>query len=262
MNKPIILNSTIQSLNIEPTTELYAALQNAYDYFNQSLFEARLPKVIFTTQRQKNVMGYFSRQRWVSREGSLCHEIAINPSYVASSSLIELLQTLVHEITHCWQCDFGRVGRRGYHNKEWADKMESFGLMPSSTGSIGGARTGDRMSDYPIPDGVFIKECLALISTGFILPWVDRFTLRTTPVKETLSPELEALALEKDVMALLVNDLDGLLDQELLLPAGDIPKGRIKSKYSCPACHINVWGKPELNLSCNNCNEALLEQEG
>lgn len=50
-------------------------------------------------------------------------------------------------MTHLWQYHFGKPGRRGYHNKEWANKMESIGLMPSSTGQPGGDKTGDKMAE-------------------------------------------------------------------------------------------------------------------
>jgi hypothetical protein len=35
--------------------------------------------------------------------------------------------------------------------------MEEIGLMPSSTGAPGGKKTGQKMSDYIIPGGVFIE---------------------------------------------------------------------------------------------------------
>jgi hypothetical protein len=54
--------------------------------------------------------------------------------------------------------------------------MEAVGLMPSTTGRPGGKKTGEKMSDYPIPGGRFLKECDSLVSGGrFDLPWVDRF---------------------------------------------------------------------------------------
>ncbi len=51
-------------------------------------------------------------------------EIAMNPSYFGVVPLLEILQTLVHEMAHAWQFHFGEPGRRGYHNKEWADKWK------------------------------------------------------------------------------------------------------------------------------------------
>lgn len=41
--------------------------------------------------------------------------------------------------------------------KEWADKMQSIGLIPSSSGEPGGKRTGDKMADFPAEDGKFLQ---------------------------------------------------------------------------------------------------------
>ena len=32
------------------------------------------------------------------------------------------------------------------------------------------------------------------------------------------------------------------------------PPSRKKTKYTCPNCKCNVWGKPELRIRCINCN--------
>ena len=88
---------------MNPTAELYNAMQLAFDHFNNDLFNKTLPQVLFTNQRQQGVMGYFAPNRWTSVKGKNCHEIAINPLYVGKATLIELMQTLVHEMVHCWQ---------------------------------------------------------------------------------------------------------------------------------------------------------------
>ena len=75
---------------MQPTQELYNALDLAYQHFNQSLFNGTLPPVLFTTQRQHGVMGYFAPERWAGTAGNTCHEIAINPSYVGRAVLIEV----------------------------------------------------------------------------------------------------------------------------------------------------------------------------
>lgn len=132
-----------------PTAQAYAELQAAFDHYNRELFGGELPPCLITMQREKRTYGYFSSERFVHRhDRSKTDEIAINPSYFAVVPLLEVLQTLVHEMVHAWQFHFGKPGRRGYHNKEWADKMEAIGLMPSSTGKPGGARTGEKMADY------------------------------------------------------------------------------------------------------------------
>jgi hypothetical protein len=45
-----------------------------------------------------------------------------------------ILSTLVHEMVHVWQETYGNPSRRGYHNRQWAEKMREVGLQPSSTG--------------------------------------------------------------------------------------------------------------------------------
>ena len=47
---------------------------------------------------------------------------------------------------------------KGYYNKEYADKIESLGLMPSNTGEKGGSRFGQKMDSYPIAKGKFTKS--------------------------------------------------------------------------------------------------------
>lgn len=58
---------------------------------------------------------------------------------------------------HLWQHVFEKPSRTGYHNNEWAKKTQAVGLMPSSTGKNGGHITGQKISNYPIEDGVFMK---------------------------------------------------------------------------------------------------------
>jgi predicted SprT family Zn-dependent metalloprotease len=137
------------------------------------------PSCLITLQREKRTFGYFSAARFASLDGSTTDEIAMNPTYFAVVPIIETLQTQVHEMTHLWQHHFGKPGRGRYHNEEWARKMESIGLMPSSTGQPGGARTGDSMADYAVEGGRFLAACHELLTANFTLSWYDRFLCRS-----------------------------------------------------------------------------------
>jgi hypothetical protein len=75
----------------------------------------------------------------------------------------------VHEMTQAWQQAHGRPSARGYHNAEWSEKLKSVGLYPSSTGMVGGRETGQHMSDYIIPDGLFARSYERLAATGWRL---------------------------------------------------------------------------------------------
>ena len=32
-----------------------------------------------------------------------------------------------------------------------------------------------------------------------------------------------------------------------------------KSKYSCPGCDTNIWGKPKLRVTCDQCNRSFTQ---
>lgn len=247
---------------MKPTDELYQSLQVAYGYFNQTLFRKKLPNIIFTVQRQNGVLGYFAADRWSSLSGARCHEIAINPAHMGDSRLIEVLQTLVHEMVHCWQHCYGSPSRGCYHNKEWAYKMVEIGLQPSSTGLPGGAIIGQQMSDYPIEKGLFIKMCYALVNEkAFNIPWIDR---RSTPKSEVLEnaasqfsnfeePYNEVQFADQQAAELMTMNFSEIMPENTFMPYTP-QTARVKQTYQCPDCFNKVWGKPDLDIICGDCD--------
>lgn len=173
----------------KPTMQMYSFVQDAYDFFNDKLFAGELPPCLLTLQREKNTMGYFSSNRWQGGGKQVVHEIALNPAFFITHKPLELMQTLVHEMVHLWQHEFGKPSHRAYHNTEWANKMESIGLMPSDTGEPGGKRTGQRMSDYPIEGGAFYLQCIVFAKMGYKLPFYDRYAKReSTQIRNISEP--------------------------------------------------------------------------
>jgi len=77
---------------------------------------------------------------------------------------------MVHEMVHLWQHEHGQPGRRGYHNAEWASAMDLIGLVPSKTGTPGGAKTGQRMRQYVAPGGRF-AAAFDLMPPAYYFPW-------------------------------------------------------------------------------------------
>jgi predicted SprT family Zn-dependent metalloprotease len=243
---------------LRPTEETYAELQLAYDHFNQQLFGGELPGALLTLQREKNTFGYFSRNRFVGRrEGEKVDEIALNPSFFAVVPLVEVFQTLVHEMVHQWQHHYGKPGRTRYHNHEWAEKMESIGLMPSSTGRPGGRKVGQKVADYAVDSGPFLDACEALVTDAFRLTWVDRF------------PSSKQLALAADLPSYGVALAAGggsapmheLVAQHIASAATggpapiEVPQeqaSRARIRYVCE-CRNRVWGRPGLKLRCDDC---------
>ena len=261
-----------------PTSELYDSIQFAYDFFNDKLFDKKLPEVIFTFQRKAGAMGFFAPNRWGSLTGKDCHEIAMNPSYIANSRLIEVMKTLVHEMCHCWQYSCGLPPRDYYHNKEWAMQMIKVGLMPSSTGEPGGQITGQSMSDYIIEDGQFLNAFNQLREKeAFELRWIDKLALPRlydpiiAPVEGSFTDNDGNN--ERQVNFMAIDPETKIGEQRLIKPfviqaeeqtyiegrpdlffMKKVTPKKSRNRYVC-ACGNRVYGKPGLEISCKICEQ-------
>lgn len=158
---------------LKPTTELYSELQEIFDFFNHKLFAGELPQCLISLQRSKSAAGYFAYSSWENDKGKKIDEIALNPSAFKDRDLRTILSTFVHEMCHLWQSYFGKVGKNGYHNQEWSDKMQIIGLMPSHTGRQGGQKTGYKMSHYVLSGGLYEKSFNELEKLGGKMSWVE-----------------------------------------------------------------------------------------
>jgi predicted SprT family Zn-dependent metalloprotease len=239
---------------MNPTHETYQELQVAYEAFNKSLFGNLLPSCLITLQREKNTCGYFSASRFANLNGQVTDEIAINPSFFGVTPLIEIMQTLVHEMTHLWQYHFGDPGRGRYHNKEWSNKMESIGLMPSSTGRPGGKRTGDQIADYAIEGGAFLSACRELLTNEFKLTWYDRFPPSAVARSGQNSFACQLNGLPESGTNIILED-----EGSQMIVASEYPRPiesqnkQTRVKYSC-SCGINIWAKPNIRVRCCECD--------
>jgi SprT-like family. len=263
--------------------EAYLLFEDAYRFFNHRLFDDALPVCLITFQRQARLMGYVAFKRWVNNDGKVVDELAINPAYFANYPLISILQTLCHEMVHVWQEHFGKPSRGGYHNLEWATKMQSVGLMPSSTGESGGATVGQVMSDYVIEGGPFERACRELLDSGFKLKWYDTVQM-PPPVKSIAArrPQSNVVSLFResntpppptnplyenfpaDLDAIARNFEEQCLEERIPLPRPTVQTSKAQNKsnrhkYYCPSCFIQLWGKPSLRVICACCNQELIE---
>lgn len=232
-----------------PTTSQFNALLGAYNYFNKRLFKGKLPNVILNLSRQNQAAGFVAPFRWRSAtkqagEKGTLHELSINPEILLMPPEY-VYGTLVHEQVHIWQHEYGKPSRTGYHNQQWARKMEAIGLMPSSTGRPGGKKTGQQMSDYPIKDGPFMVA-LKEMPKEFFLPFVS-----------TEGDYLSGLAMfiaEMDQLGQLEDGQEGMGRPRM----PKRPKSeKSKTTYVCGSCDMKVWGKPNLAVSCMDCGQQL-----
>ncbi|MCW3052194.1 MAG: hypothetical protein JWN14_1364 [Chthonomonadales bacterium] len=202
-----------------PTRRTAESLTQAYDFFNAALFDGKLPPCLITLQRRQGAYGFFSGGRFAStgNPDEIRDEIALNPSHFGSRRPREILSTLVHEMTHLWQHHFGKPSRAGYHNRQWAKKMHSLGLIPIGNSPTEEKATGQRVSYGMEEGGACERACGAFLASGPTLLYQDR------PTEAGNKP----------------------------------PTSRGKTKYTCPRCQVKVWAKPALLLLCVACQQTL-----
>ena len=102
--------------------------------------------------------------------------------------------------------------------------MRAVGLIPSDTGYPGGKEVGQAVSHYIEAGGAFDRACDELIGRhGFTLSYVELW-------QEGAGAKRKA-------------------------------KAASKTKYTCPACGVNAWAKPNTRLLCGACDGEELEAE-
>lgn len=224
-----------------PTEQQFKALNSAYKYFNRKLFSGQLPGCILNFSRLRGSHGFLAPDRWkhLEDEEFSIHEISLTPNTLYRTP-IEIFSTLVHEMCHLWQWEFGNPSRNGYHNREWSKKMLAVGLIPSHTGKPGGKMTGQSMTHYVEKNGAYHKAFLKM-PERYVLP----FTSLDGEVMKSLIERTE------------VGPDSGKSDRRKKLQKLR-PVSRKKTKYTCPECKINVWGKPNLRIRCEECESLFV----
>jgi hypothetical protein len=231
--------------SLPPNLAQYGLFQRGYDYFNTALFNNSLPQVLITMQRDHRSYGYFADESFQNRGGNRTriHEICLNPDGFVGRTDEDAFSTLVHEMAHVAQHEFGNPGRGRYHNREFARLMHSIGLMPSATGKPGGAETGDHMSHYILEGGPFAVACAEFLKTYRIV-W-------------------ESAAESASNATVTVDGEVGEGDMTITEPVrpGLAFRDKSKTKFVCPNGHGNAWAKPSMKLLCGDCyletNEAV-----
>jgi predicted SprT family Zn-dependent metalloprotease len=219
--------SDTNTQSIKPTRETYDPLQQAYENLNRALFDGELPNCLITLQRSKKSYGYFCGDRFGRADGTLTDEIALNPTHFRDRPQEDVLATVAHEMVHLWQHHFGKPGRGRYHNKEWAEKMRSIGLQPTSTGKDGGAEIGDVMDHIIVADGSFDRTVRKMLARGLVVSWTEQPEKHTAPDDE----------------------------------AGDDEDSKSKSgkrvRYVCPHGDMKAWAKHGAKLICGEHMEPM-----
>ena len=202
-----------------PTVETYNGLQAAFDHFNMELFELKLPPVMFTLTRRTGAHGYFHAEQFKHRDGDATHEIALNPNTM-DRDIRAVLATLVHEMTHLEQQEYGKPSKGGHHNMEWANMMQCVGLTPTDTGAEGGKMTGRKVTHMIDEGGPFDVAMSELMP--FDIPYFTQPRGKAEGKKKDLSkvkhtcPSCDAKAWAKAGANLMCGDCEERMEGDLL----------------------------------------------
>ncbi len=156
---------------MKPTQAQFEAYQKIFDYFNQALFHDSLPDCMLRFSRhKKGNHKQFTAEGWEGKAGQKMPEISLSLKSVRERPPQEVMGMLVREMVHLWQETYGNPSRKGYYNREWADRMEEVGLIASSTGKAGRKRTGQWLRHY-VEEGGQFERAYEKMPVEYLLPF-------------------------------------------------------------------------------------------
>lgn len=228
----------------------YVTLSDCYDIFNERLFDGQLRGCVLTFEDRGQHFGYYRQGGFVGHDGERRDEICLNPQFfLVSTGDLELLQTLCHEQVHQWQYQYGTPSRQTYHNREWANKMLSIGLIPSTTGKPGGGMVGQKMADYPQEGGRFLRLADEILADKKLIRWYKERAVIRRAQEYATAPEAEVPPVVAAMAASMPAEA-GSSGGETPVNSPGTPS---KVSYQCPECKARAWGKPGLSLICGKC---------
>lgn len=197
------------------TPKQYQAFQTAYDFLNKELFAGELPQVLVTLQRKANSRGYFHPENFQGRSE----------------------QGIAHELAMNPDAFVGRTDE------------EIISTLAHEMAHVWQQEHGK-----PASGGYHNKEwAQKMVAIGLMPSDTGMVGGKQTGPKMThyiLPGEAYAKAFAK------LASRGWRLDWQST-PATKEAKAKLasKTKFSCPQCEQNAWGKPDSRLLCGECYE-------
>jgi hypothetical protein len=195
----------------------YGGLQAAYEHFNGELFDGVLPNVFITYQRRAHMRGYFHAERFVGRNGEPHHHGELALNPDAFIGRSDA--EILSTLVH--EMVHGWQQERGTAPKRAYHNKEWAAKMKA-------------VGLYPSNSGMVggretgVQMTHYIIEGGVFVQSYER--LRAKGWKLNL--------------------------QSAMLP-NDTAARRSKTKFTCPDCGQNAWGKPDLAVICKHCGVVM-----
>ena len=193
--------------------EIVAFLYEHVDLMRAEFFGGQVPEVVLSFDvTDRRTLGHYT----IRRNGlGVRWALNLNPIHLARP-VYEGLVTLLHELAHAWQHEYGTPSKPPHHNREFRDRCDAFGIPTDEGGHDLGPRHGTPFEAYCKRHGV-----------GF------------PPAPGTTEP----------------GGGPGGLGPSPLLPVPPVrPRGSKMKKWSCP-CGVNVRvAIAGFDATCNRCH--------
>lgn len=206
-----------------PTKRAYGELMKAYDFFNTRLFASTLPRCLITMQRQNGARGYYSQERFGSfgaRDGE--------------------------EVT-----DEIAMNPRYFRSRAIEDTLST---LVHEMVHLWQFRFGNASRRaYHNREFATKMEAIGLITSDTGEPGGRRVGQRMTHYIAPGGPFAVACAelLRRGLTISFADREDGNSGR------GKDPS---KTRYTCPDCNANIWGKPNLHVVCGECDAPFKER--
>lgn len=202
--------------------EEYKLLDDAYNFFNKKLFSDTLPPCMIVLHRRRNARGYFHAERYFDKSSKSKKVQSIDELAMNPDDFDRPDISILSTLVH----EMAHVWRH-----RCSDKKPSRGGYHDKVW----ANKMEEIGLMPSSTGAEGGKKTGQKVTHYIIK----------------SGKFETLCL---------SFLKGRKIQlsSFPMPSLSESKGKNKIKYSC-SCGINIWGKPNLDISCNQCNESFVE---
>jgi hypothetical protein len=217
---PAMLPAADREAAPSPTRRQYGELDAAYQHFNVELFQGQLPGALVTLQRKAKAYGYFAPERFASMD----------------------MTDVTHEIAlnpdHCRDrapiSTLSTLVHEMCHLKRFLTGKpprggyhdHAWADMMDAVGlapiSDKGKRVGQNVTHQIVDGGPFQVSAQRLLEAGWVMPYLQTWT-------------------EEGKKA-------------------SAKKRASKTKFTCPDCGANAWGKPDLVIFCGPCNVRMEDQ--
>ncbi len=122
----------------DDVSALHAELRRAFQFFNGLYWGGELPEpvITFATNAPNGArLGHFQQRTWEGSDGVLRDELVIYSDLALRAGILQVLQTLLHEMVHVWQENghpaMTGKGKTAHHNERWHAEAQRVGLLTS-----------------------------------------------------------------------------------------------------------------------------------